>query len=127
MKHAVAALMLIATPVFAAAPLMKPLPLAKETADMIKSMESMLEGSIRSGDKRDFERFVEQPVWNQMQKWPQVGTAGYDDYARCYFALDSFRIYAQDQFKARGALPKSSVTYKDYLSQKKLCFTKLKY
>jgi hypothetical protein len=104
MKHSVAALMLIATPVFAVAPLMKPLPLAKETADLIKSMESMLEGSIRSGDKNDFYRFVEKPVMDQMQKWPQVGTAGYDDYARCYFALDSFRVYAQDQFKARGAL-----------------------
>lgn len=105
---------------------MKPKDLAKETADMIVSMESMLQGSIRSGDKADFYRFVEKPVVDQMHKWPPVGTNGYDDYARCYFALDSFRVYAQDQFAARGMLPKSALSFKDYLGQKKLCFEKMK-
>lgn len=106
---------------------MKPKDLAKETADMIVSMESMLQGSIRSGDKADFYRFVEKPVVDQMHKWPPVGTNGYDDYARCYFALDAFRVYAGDQFNASGKLPKSSPTYKDYIGQKKQCFAKIKY
>lgn len=104
-----------------------PKALAKETADMIVSMESVLQGSIRSGDAADFYRFVEKPVADLLQKWPPVGTAGYADYARCYFALDAFRPYAQDQFKARGALPKSSPSYKDYIGQKRLCFAKMNY
>lgn len=120
-------LAMVSLPVLAAPAPMKPKDLAKETADMIISMESMLQGSIRSGDKADFYRFVEKPVVDQMHKWPPVGTKGYDDYARCYFALDSFRVFAQDQFNARGLLSKTSLSFKDYLAQKKLCFSKIKY
>lgn len=120
-------LAMVSLPALAAPAPMKPKDLAKETADMIVSMESMLQGSIRSGDKDDLYRFVEKPVVDQMHKWPPVGTKGYDDYARCYFALDSFRVYAQDQFNARGNLPKTSLSLKDYLVQKKLCFAKIKY
>lgn len=127
MKKLVVILVVASLPAMEAHAAPKPKDLAKETTDMIVSMESMLQGSIRSGDKADFYRFVEKPVVDQLHKWPPVGTKGYDDFARCYFALDSFRVYAQDQFAARGKLPKSAPSFKDYLGQKKLCFAKMKY
>lgn len=127
MQKLVVLLAMVSLPALAATSPMKPQDLAKETADMIVSMESMLQGAIRSGDKADLYRFVEKPVVDQLHKWPPVGTKGYDDYARCYFALDSFRLYAQDQFDARGKLSKSAPSFKDYLTQKKQCFAKMKY
>lgn len=127
MKKFFPLLAMVSISVFAANSQIKPIDLAKETADKIISLESMLQGSIRSGDKADFYRFVEKPIVDQMQKWPSVGTKGYDEYARCYFAIDTFRVYAQDQFKARGKLDKSSISMRDYLNQKKQCFAKIKY
>lgn len=98
-----------------------PKALAKDSLAFLNRMESMLQGSIRSGDAADLYRFVEQPTIEMMQKWPPMSNASYNDFRRCQFALDAFRSYAPDQFKARGKLPKSSVTYKDYLDQKRQC------
>lgn len=85
-------------------------------------MESMLDGSIKSGSKEDFNRFTYQPTVSMMQKWPKLGeSVSHDKYIRCYFAVTAFRVYSEDQFKAGGRLPKSSTISKDYFEQKKLC------
>lgn len=88
------------------------------------SHESLLEGAIRSGDKRDFERFILRPTMDQMQRWPKMGDPAYDKYRRCQFALDGFRLYSEDQFQARGQLPKEKA--KDYFEQKVQCKQVLK-
>lgn len=104
----------------------KPRALAQESLDFVNRMEAMLQGSIRSGDRADLYRFVEKPTIDMMNKWPATGTAGYIDFARCQFALQDFRTYAQDQFAAGGRLPKSSPSYKDLLNSKRQCAAALK-
>ncbi|MGC0154017.1 hypothetical protein ACPRNU_16280 [Chromobacterium vaccinii] len=109
-----------------AAPKAKPKALAQETLQFINDMETNLQITIRNGDKHDFYNYIEKPTLAMADKWPATGTKGYVDYARCQFAVQDFRIYAQDQFKAKGMLPKNTPTTKEYLRNKHECQISLK-
>lgn len=111
------------------APLMaapKPKALAKETLQFINDMETNLQIAILDGDKYDFYNHIEKPTLAQAEKWPAVQTKGYIDYARCLFAVQDFRNYASDQFKAKGMLPKNTPTTKEFLRNKRECQAALK-
>lgn len=95
--------------------------LAKDSYSYLIGKESMLDGAIRSGSMDDFNRFIYQPTVDMMQRWPKVGDAAYDKQRRCHFALDAFRIYSEDQFKAGGKLTKDTGSFKAYLEQKAEC------
>lgn len=98
--------------------------LAVDTYRHLVSYESLLDGAIRSGDKRDFDRFIQRPTVELMQRWPRLGDPAYDKFIACYFALDGFRLYSEDQFQARGQLPKAKA--KDYFERKGQCRQALK-
>ena len=95
--------------------------LAKDSYSYLVAKESMLDGAIRSGSKDDYNRFIYQPTVDMMQRWPKPGDAAFDALRRCQFALEAFRVYSEDQFKAGGILPKASQTSKDYFDQKAQC------
>ncbi|OHX20421.1 hypothetical protein [Chromobacterium sphagni] len=109
-----------------AAPKSKPKALAQETLQFINDMEANLQIAIRIGDKYAFYDYIEKPTLAMADKWPAVGSKGYDDYVRCQFAVQDFRVYAQDQFKAKGMLPKNTPTTKEYLRNKRECQAALK-
>ncbi|WP_440029846.1 hypothetical protein [Chromobacterium amazonense] len=119
-----AALALILSAPLMAAP--KPKALAKETLQFINDMEANLQIAIRSGDKYDFYNYIEKPTLAMADKWPAPNTNGYVDYVRCLHAVQDFRTYAQDQFKAKGMLPKNTPTTKEYLRNKRECQAALK-
>lgn len=109
-----------------AAPKSKPKALAQETLQFINDMESNLQIAIRNGDKYDFYNYIEKPTLAMADKWPAPNTNGYVDYVRCLHAVQDFRTYAQDQFKAKGMLPKNTPTTKDFLRNKRECQAALK-
>lgn len=100
--------------------------LAIESYRHLVSYESLLDGAIRSGDRRDYQRFIEKPTRDMAARWPQLGNKEFDRYMRCAFALHAFVNYSEDQFKAAGKLPKDFVSAKDYFEQKNLCKKSLK-
>lgn len=100
--------------------------LAVTTYQHLVSHESLLDGAIRSGDQRDFDRFIMRPTMALQDRWPKLGNPEYDKFFRCYFALDEFRLYSEDQFRAKGKLPKGSSQAKSYFAQKSLCKQALK-
>lgn len=96
--------------------------LARDTLNYVQSGENMLAGAIRNGSQSKFDQFVMVPTMDMMKRWPRLGeSAEHDRLIFCYFALDAFRIYAEDQFKARGALPKTSSSDRLYREQKAKC------
>lgn len=101
--------------------------LAVETYNHLVSYEGRLDAAIRSGDRDRFYRFVMNPTVDMRSRWP-VPFEGddYRKYARCYYALDGFRIYSEDQYKARGQMPKDNITARDYFDQKAQCKKALK-
>lgn len=96
--------------------------LAVETYNHLVSYEGRLDAAIRSGDKDKFYRFVVNPMMDIRSRWP-VPFEGdeYRKFVRCYYALDSFRLYSEERFKAGGHLSESNVTARDYFNQKALC------
>lgn len=95
--------------------------LAKDSYSFVHSKESMLDGAIKSGTKDDYNRFIYQPTVALFQKWPKPGDVEFDKARRCQFALDAFRVYSEDQFNARGQLPKTAPSAKNYFDQKAQC------
>ena len=114
----ISALVLATTPAMAASPAET---LAKDSYQFLVSHESLLDGAIRSGQKDDYKRFIWNPTMEFFRRWPSLGDAEYDRYRRCQFALDSFRVYSEDQFNAAGKLQKTALSAKDYFEQKDLC------
>lgn len=113
------AALVVSQSVMAASP---PEQLAIETYRHLESHEALLDGAIRSGDRRDFERFIARPTQQLLERWPRMGDPAFDKFARCRFALDGFRVYAEDQFMARGQLTKdSNSSARDYFEQKDKC------
>ncbi|KIA78865.1 hypothetical protein QR66_19115 [Chromobacterium piscinae] len=109
-----------------AAPKSNPKALAQETLQFINDMEANLQIAIRNGDKNAFYNYIEKPTMAMADKWPAVVTKGYDEYIRCHFAVQDFRVYAQAQFKAKGMLPINTLTTKYYLRNKRGCQAALK-
>lgn len=103
-----------------------PKALAISTLEKIERLNDLLPGAIRSGDKADLWRFIEQPAMAKFDEWPPMADERYAGYRRCQFAIDSFRIYAGDQFKARGQLLDTEPAAKDFLEQKRLCVRAIK-
>lgn len=103
-----------------------PKALAISTLETIERLNDLLPGAIRSGDSGDFSRFIEHPVIEKFNEWPSLENEQYNGYRRCQFALDAFRIYAGDQFKALGRLPDSATVTKDFLDQKRRCARAIK-
>lgn len=95
--------------------------LAIDSYRHLESHEALLDGAIRSGDRRDFERFIARPTQQIIERWPRMGDPSFDKFIRCRFALDGFRVYSEDQFKAGGRLNKTSGQSKDYFEQKAEC------
>lgn len=100
--------------------------LAIETYRHLVSSESLLQGAIRSGDPNDYKRFIWKPASDMMHRWPPMGDPVFDKYARCRFAIVQYLTYSEDQFKAVGQLPKTSLTSKDYFEQRGECKKALK-
>lgn len=104
----------------------QPEQLAIETYRHLESHEALLDGAIRSGDRRDFERFISRPTQQLLERWPRLGDPAFDKFLRCRFALDGFRVYSEDQFNARGSLLRDMGSAFDYFDQKKKCEIALK-
>lgn len=100
--------------------------LAIESYRHLVSAESLLDGAVRSGDRRDYIRFIWAPTTALIDRWPSPSTPGLDKHHRCHFALLSFRTWSDDHFSARGRLPGSSPSAKDYFDQRRLCRESLK-
>lgn len=103
-----------------------PMDLAIETYKAINSYESMLQGAINSNSKENYNRFIWQPTITQFQKWPPTTDTNFNKYRSCQWAIDSFRVYSQDQFYAAGKLGESTPSYRDFINRKRECASKLK-
>lgn len=99
--------------------------LAQESMKTIESLETMLPAALTS-TKADLDRFIIKPARDQALKWPAMGNPAVDKYRRCEFALQDFQIWAQDQYRAGGKLPKDSPSAKAYSDSKKQCKSSLK-
>ena len=95
--------------------------LAIDSYRHLVAKESQLDGAIRSGERADLEHFILGPTRDLALRWPPLGDAEHDRYRRCQFALNSFVIFAGDQYAARGKLPPSSPAKMDYFAQKESC------
>lgn len=103
-----------------------PVDLAVESYKFIVSYESMLQGAINSGSKADYNRFIWKPALEQFQKWPPLSNEVFAKYRACQWAVDSFRVYSQDQFNAGGKLDKAHSQYRDFIGRKRDCASALK-
>ena len=103
-----------------------PIALAVESYKFIEANELKLQGAITSGSKADFDRFIWTPTLEQFRKWPDIANDQYSKYRPCQFALDSFRVYSEDQFKASGKLDKKNPQFSDFISRKRECAALLK-
>ncbi|WP_431798057.1 hypothetical protein SGO26_30190 (plasmid) [Cupriavidus metallidurans] len=104
----------------------RPLELAIESYKFLQTTEMMLQGAINGGSKADYQRFIWKPTLDQFQKWPPLTEEAYGKYRPCQFAVDAFRVYSEEQFKARGTMDKNRPYYKDYFARKQECATLLK-
>lgn len=121
-----AAALLIAVVATTAHAEQSPQDLAIESYKFLESYEAMLQGAINSGSKADFDRFIWQPAIVQLKKWPAMTNEIHAKYRACQWALDSFRVYSEDQFKAAGKLEKTHPQYRDYFKRKRECASVLK-
>lgn len=117
------AFVLCAAPVYAE---QSPVELAIETYKFIDTYESMLQGAINSGSKADYNRFIWQPTLAQIEKWPPLERTTFDKYRACQWAVDSFRVYSQDQFDAAGKMDKTRPHYREFVTRKRECAATLK-
>jgi hypothetical protein len=103
-----------------------PVDLAVESYKFIETSEMKLQGAINGGSKADYDRFIWKPTLEQFEKWPSMEKEQYNKYRPCQFALDSFRVYSEDQFKASGKLDKKHPQYRDFMTRKRECAALLK-
>lgn len=100
--------------------------LAEESLVFIGRMEAMLDGAIRSGSPADYDRFVAQPTLAQLAKWPPPGDESYLRYRRCQFAVDAFRVYADESFKDGARIDAGRPPARDFAEQRALCKQSIK-
>ncbi len=98
--------------------------LAMDSYMFLEIKEVMLDAVVRNPNQADYNRFIWAATQEQLQKWPKDGVAA-AEYSDCHHALTSFQTYSKDQFKARGALNKSSPTAQQYFDFKIACERRL--
>lgn len=99
----------------------KGLALAQATVRYLDRAEALLARVSAQVDRDAYAKEVFLPTSAELEKWPPVGDAGVDRFRFCAFALSAFVGYADDQFKAGGKLPKTTITAKDYVEQRHRC------
>jgi hypothetical protein len=95
--------------------------LGTETYRFLERSESLLGRAAAQMDRDAYAREVQRPASAMAQKWPPMGDESIDRYRRCQMAVNAFMNYADDQFKAGGKLPKTTLAAKDYFEQKRQC------
>jgi hypothetical protein len=103
-----------------------PIDLAIETYKFLETNELKLQSAINGGSKADYDKFIWMPTLEQLRKWPKLDNEAYSKYTSCRLAVDSFRVYSEDQFKVGGKMDKSRPFYRDYFGKKKECAALLK-
>lgn len=99
----------------------KGLDLAKASDRYLDRAEALLARVSAQADRDAYAKEVFLPTSAELEKWPPIGDDGADRYRFCAFALNAFIGYADDQFKAGGKLPKTTITAKDYVEQRRRC------
>lgn len=99
----------------------KGLALAKASDRYLDRAEALLARVSAQSDRNAYLAEVVRPTTEEIHRWPPGGDDAIDRYRFCAFAVAAFIGYAEDQFKAGGRLPKTTITAKDYLEQRRRC------